>query len=315
MEQRTLEIEITYYRKKYELKQEDICSGICSVAKLSRLEQGHREIDSLIGESLLGRIGKEITLFEVLLNEEDYDLWKKRKAIQKCVENNEPEIAEKYIREYRKVMPMEDAVHEQFCMYEEALMMLQRGDTIDILCQTLENSIRLTIPEFKSETEKIRLYNQTEIEMILLLFRYDTSFDEIREKELLRILTHVKKYFSQRKKEEIGIKIFFELIEYASYVQNYKKVVDYAEEAINLIRKGKRFRFLSQLFLIKAKAMKNCYFDKEEWESYRKECIEACKIAYYLFEFEENKAGQDETALFCEEELGCQITEQEISYD
>lgn len=99
MEQRTLEIEITYYRKKYELKQEDICSGICSVAKLSRLEQGYREIDSLIGESLLGRIGKEITLFELFLNEEDYDLWKKRDVIQKCVENGELQNAEKYIRE------------------------------------------------------------------------------------------------------------------------------------------------------------------------------------------------------------------------
>lgn len=315
MEQRTLEIEITYYRKKYELKQEDICSGICSVAKLSRLEQGYREIDSLIGESLLGRIGKEITLFELLLNEEDYDLWKKRDVIQKCVENGELQNAEKYIREYRKVMPTEDAVHEQFCMYEEALMMLQRGAAADILCRALEDSIKLTIPGFKSENEKIRLYNQIEIEMILLLFRYDTSSNDIMEKELLKILTHVNKYFSQRKREEIGIQIFFELIGHANYAGNYEKVIDYAEKAINLIREGKRFRFLSQLFLIKAKAIRKCYFDKEEWQSYREVCIEACKISYYLFEFEENKAGQDEAALFCEEELGCHITEPEISYD
>ena len=243
MEQRTLEIELTYYRKKYQLNQEDICSGICSVAKLSRLEQGYREIDSLIGESLLGRIGKEITLFELLLNEEDYDLWKKRKAIQNYVENKNLENAEKCIREYRRVMPAGEAVHEQFCMYEEVLIMLQRQKSVEILCQKLEESIKLTIPEFKSANEKVRLYNQIEIEMILLLFRYDTFSNDIMEKELLKILTHVKKYFSQRKKEEIGIKILFELIEHANYKKYYKKVVDYAEEAINLIREGKRFRF------------------------------------------------------------------------
>ena len=74
MEQKTMGVVLNYYRKKYKLRQEDVCSGICSIATFSRLEQGYREIDSLMGELLLGRIGKEVTLFETLLNEEDYIL-------------------------------------------------------------------------------------------------------------------------------------------------------------------------------------------------------------------------------------------------
>lgn len=315
MDQRTLEIEITYYRRKYELNQEDICNGICSLSKLSRLEKGYREMDSLVGESLLGRIGKEITVFEILLNEEDYDLWKRREKIRTYVESNEFEKAEKCIEEYRKIIPPDETVHEQFCMYEEAIMMLRREEPADLLCQTLENGIKLTIPDFGKDKDKIRLYNQTEIEMILLLFHYDLRSADFLEKELLKILAHVKKYFSIRKKEEIGIKIYFELMEHSQAAGNNEKVLEYIEEAINLIREGRGFRFLSQLFFMKAKVIRNLYSHKTEWDSYKEECMEACKIAYYLFEFEEDRTGQSETAGFYEEEFGCQITEPEISSD
>lgn len=55
---------------------------------LSRLEQGSREVDSLLGQTLLGRIGKEVTLFETILSEQDYELWKMREQIEKFVENH-----------------------------------------------------------------------------------------------------------------------------------------------------------------------------------------------------------------------------------
>ena len=83
MEQKTMEVVLKYYREKYHLRQEDICRGICSVTTLSRLEQGSREVDSLLGQTLLGRIGKEVTLFE-----QDYELWKMREQIEKFVENH-----------------------------------------------------------------------------------------------------------------------------------------------------------------------------------------------------------------------------------
>ena len=60
-----------------------------SIATLSRLEQGYREVDSLLGQALLGRIGKEITLFETILNEEDYNLWKIRHEIEICLEKKQ----------------------------------------------------------------------------------------------------------------------------------------------------------------------------------------------------------------------------------
>lgn len=87
-----MEVVLKYYREKYHLRQEDICRGICSVTTLSRLEQGSREVDSLLGQTLLGRIGKEVTLFETILSEQDYELWKMREQIEKSVENNQVKL-------------------------------------------------------------------------------------------------------------------------------------------------------------------------------------------------------------------------------
>ena len=71
-----------FYREKYSLKQSDVCAGICSVASLSKIENGSKEADSLTLETLLGRIGKEALQFEMILNDYDYSLWELRRKIE-----------------------------------------------------------------------------------------------------------------------------------------------------------------------------------------------------------------------------------------
>ena len=70
---------LRFYREKYNFKQSDVCNGICSISTLSRIENGNKAADSLILECLLGRIGKEVLQFEMILNDYDYSLWMVRK--------------------------------------------------------------------------------------------------------------------------------------------------------------------------------------------------------------------------------------------
>ena len=65
---------LRFYREKYNLNQNDVCAGICSVSTLSKIENGSKEADSLILETLLERIGKEVLQFEMILNDYDYSL-------------------------------------------------------------------------------------------------------------------------------------------------------------------------------------------------------------------------------------------------
>ena len=84
MEINTLGAVLKYYREKYEIVQDDLCDGICIPAELSKTESGEKVIDSLVAERLLGRIGKTVLQFELLLNDEDYGLWKLREEIKKA---------------------------------------------------------------------------------------------------------------------------------------------------------------------------------------------------------------------------------------
>lgn len=298
MEQRTMEIVLKYYRKKYNLSQEEICEGICSVTTLSRLEQGNREIDSLLGQTLLGRIGKEVTLFETMLNETDFGLWKIRTEIEKYVEKNQFEAAKQKIKEYRQVMPQEERIHEQFCLYQEALLMIAEKKPILQLCKILEDGIKITISDFGEEIDKKRLYSPIEIEMIFLLLHYDTSKENIAEQELLKILEYVEKYYSDRKKEKIGTKIFLELIRHQNQNDNYEKIMLYTEEAIDFISRGTGFHHLADFYFLRAKTREKMASEEKETDEWRGQAIEESKLAYELYEIEDNEEQAEEAARF-----------------
>ena len=97
-----------YYREKKGLSQEQVCEGICTRMTISRIETGAREVDSLMSESLLERIGKSANRFEFVLNEEDYHLYILREAIKKAVDEQKPEEAKLNLEEYKKQMEEEE---------------------------------------------------------------------------------------------------------------------------------------------------------------------------------------------------------------
>ena len=298
MEQRTMEIVLKYFRKKYNLSQEEICEGICSVTTLSRLEQGNREIDSLLGQTLLGRIGKEVTLFETMLNEADFGLWKIRTEIEDYVEKNQFKSAKQKIRKYREVMPQEERIHEQFCLYQEALLIIAEKKPLEQLCKTLEKGIKITISDFGEEIDKKRLYSPIEIEMIFLLIHYDDSKENIAEQELLKILDYVEKYYSDRKKEKMGTKIFLELIRHQKRKNDYEKIMLYTEEAIDFISRGTGFHHLADLYFLRAKTREKMASEEKEINEWIGQAIEEAKLAYHLYEIEDNEKQAEEAAKF-----------------
>lgn len=300
MEQRTMEIVLKYFRKKYNLSQEEICEGICSVTTLSRLEQGNREIDSLLGQTLLGRIGKEVTLFETMLNEADFELWKIRTEIEDYVEKNQFKSAKQKIRKYREVMPQEERIHEQFCLYQEALLIIAEKEPLEQLCKTLEKGIKITISDFGEEIDKKRLYSPIEIEMIFLLIHYDDSKENIAEQELLKILDYVEKYYSDRKKEKMGTKIFLELIRHQKRRNDYEKILVYTEEAIDFISRGTGFHHLADLYFLRAKTREKMFCEEKENQEWIRQSIEECELAYHLYEIEDNEKQAEEAAKFYE---------------
>lgn len=308
MEINTVGSFLTYFREKYKLKKGGICSGICTTTVLAQVENGEKVVDSLEAEELLGRIGQSVLQFELILNDEDYELWCLRNQI--IHEENEKHYDEelRLLKEYEKKMP-KSSFHKQFCLFHKAKCALENNGSIEMALNFLYEALKQTKPEIDSGKETKSLYNSTEIEIILLLFHYKYPKWESKDKEheLLDLLSHVNRVYSKRKKEMVGIEILLELIEVEQQFEDYRRVIKYTDEAIQQIIDCRSLEYMGELRFIKAKAIKELYYNREEWAVQEENCRKECRMAYYVFGFLGQDEEKEEVQVFCEEEMGWQI--------
>ena len=292
---------LKFYRKKYRFKQSHVCRGICSMSTLSRIEKGNREVDSLTLEALLGRVGKEVLQFEMILNDYDYYLWTLRRQIRKGLKLGKREEVIRLLEEYRENMPEDDDMHIQFliCCNLQACDSMGKDEKIREALKALQ----CTCPEF-SETS---LYNETEIELILFLAHERYTGWEDMEKRLHNIRKLVYKIYSGRRRERICTRILMELIDLNWDRKQYLKVIDYAEEAIEFISQSRSMEYIAELHFIKAKAIAE-YYSGQKWNTEVVLCRNECLMAYYTFDIMNNDEGKSRVEEFCEEKLKWQIT-------
>lgn len=314
MEQKTMGICLSYYREKYRLTQEEICSGICSVVTLSRLEQRIRTVDSLTGEALLGRIGQEVNMFEIMLNEEDLKLWKIREEIEHLTESAKYEEGIARLAYYRKIMPQDDRLHEQFCLYYETRIAIEEGKNREAVSPILLEAIRLTRPGYgeKECADNTLLYSPMEVHLIRYYMQYGEFEHEKQEKELLKLIEFMERFYSQRRREEAEVPILMQILDCGELMNNPEKAMLYLERAISIISQGKGYRWLGELHFRKAEIIEQINQGKAEWEWKKKECAEECRMAYAVFLLEKREEELEKVRRFYGEKLKCPITELEM---
>lgn len=291
---------LRFYREKYSLKQSDVCAGICSVASLSKIENGSKEADSLTLETLLGRIGKEALQFEMILNDYDYSLWELRRKIETEMQHDRKENARQLLQEYEEKMPQDDNVHSQFVLYHRIL--LEDDNQTEDRCAMANQALRYTCPDI----EKAVLYHEMEIELIILLVKKRYAEFEEGKEWLAAILKVVQNIYTGRKKERISAKLLMELTMLEWNDKNYRGAIKCADKAIDVISHSRSIEYIGELHLIKAKALEKFYHGKD-WDKEEDNCKNECLMSYYTFDIMKNENGKQEVQKFCEEKLQWQI--------
>lgn len=291
---------LRFYREKYNLNQNDVCAGICSVSTLSKIENGSKEADSLILETLLERIGKEALQFEMILNDYDYSLWELRRQIETEMEHDKKDIARQLLQEYEEKMPQDDNVHSQFVLYHRIL--LEDDKQTEDRCAMANQALRYTCPDI----EKAVLYHEMEIELIILLVKKRYAEFEEGKEWLAAILKVVQNIYTGRKKERISAKLLMELTMLEWNDKNYRGAIKCADKAIDVISHSRSIEYIGELHLIKAKALEKFYHGKD-WDKEEDNCKNECLMSYYTFDIMKNENGKQEVQKFCEEKLQWQI--------
>ena len=281
MKLNTIGIVLSYYREKYGLSMAQVCEGICSPATMFRIEEGFREVDSLVSGTLLSRIGKQVLEFELLLNEEDYNLFRLRKEIDRSIAERNMDAADKLLQKYQSVMPKKQVIHEQYYLWGKAELLQKRGASKEEIKAVLNEAILLTKPFFGKRKNTSDLYSEMEIKLFLGLIRFSEDISW-KEAELKRMLLFTRKYDSKKIKEQAEMSILKELASIQEEKGDAQKELEYIEQALTLVKESRTMRGLAELHFKKAGLLKELMQrNKDMQQKYQKQCQVELTMAYY----------------------------------
>lgn len=281
MKLNTIGIVLSYYREKYGLSMAQVCEGICSPATMFRIEEGFREVDSLVSGTLLSRIGKQVLEFELLLNEEDYNLFRLRKEIDRSIAERNMDAADKLLQKYQSVMPKKQVIHEQYYLWGKAELLQKRGASKEEIKAVLNEAILLTKPFFGKRKNTSDLYSEMEIKLFLGLIQFSEDISW-KEAELKRMLLFTRKYDSKKIKEQAEMSILKELASIQEEKGDAQKELEYIEQALTLVKEGRTMRGLAELHFKKAGLLKELMQrNKDMQQKYQKQCQVELTMAYY----------------------------------
>ena len=306
MIQNTLGIVLAYYREKNHFSLEQLCTGICSSSTLSRIEMGELETDSLVNEALLGRFGKEVTIFEIMLDEDDYKLWKMRKKIEREINEKHFEVAQNLLAEYQELTSNAYPVHRQYALLQKVKVMIGEKQKAAEIREILREAISISKPDFYVEKEKIQLYNPLEIKIILILIHYQDVEGDVSflEKKLVELVSYVARVYSGKSRSKTIMTIYMELMDLMEKSKMYQKILQYADEALSYIVQDTDMVTIGEIHFLKGRAILNLYGNSKEWEKIAKEEF---MMAYCVFDIMLKKDKCEEVSLFCKEKMNWQI--------
>jgi transcriptional regulator with XRE-family HTH domain len=225
-------------RKHYNISQEMLSSGLCSDATLSRIELGERIPDKFLLDALLQRLGKSPDKLETILSERDYYLYVKRQAIEKAIFEHDFSLAESELKTYEEQKECEEKLHQQYVYKIKSILIEELDSDTNESIQCLLNAIRLTLPEFHTDTIFQYLLSIEEIYLLLMLAQ---AYSKIElNQEAFHILHNLinyldDKYSDEEEKVKVYPKAVYLLSKLLLIQDKYQELVELCLKTIDLI--------------------------------------------------------------------------------
>lgn len=289
---------IQYFRESYGISQSRLCKGICSTATLSRIESGERDVDVIILETLLERLGKIPYQFELILTDFDYEIYQIRQDINRLIETNNIDGAYELIRKYEELASDKGSPHKQFIMICHArLNELQEGNpekTIEMLME----AITFTVPDFRSDDEMRHYFlsaSEFNILIDILQKMISTGMTDEANKIWDRIINYLNRYHQMERSNSIYPKVAAIGAKFLMDQGNLERALDICNTGLDKNKGSRKMNYLAELNLYKAQIIERQTKRAESWEFFDKEeCVSLYLRAYHIFSFfeDDTMAGQ-----------------------
>lgn len=271
-------------REEEKLGLEQLSKGLCSVATLSRIESGEREMDLLLACRIFQRLGYKLNKYELYATEEELQQWEQRRQMEKLADRKETESLAYAIREYRDKWGAnveKNPLQRQFLGYIQGLLKMQEG-CFQEAKKCLESAALQIAPDWEAEIKEAAL-GEMELRILKCLgdvyecLNHKEKSEDIWEKlfenigrEKKRIKTYLKLY------TEIFCKYANKMIKTMGVKRTLKRV----EICLEIMREEKKSCYWPELLHIQSKCLESLFReDGKEKET----MLKSWQKTYYIY--------------------------------
>lgn len=258
---------IAYLREQQGISREILCRGLCTRDQLRRIETKGQEAEKLLVDALMQRLGKTMEQFDLMLEDEEYDLLLCRVRIQQKLrqaarETDALQRVAQEIEEYEKKAGTGTKLQQQFLCLQKAELLRRQGAVWEQQWNMVCQGLRLTMPkqlwrtESEQPIERLRLQEvrcgYLSMLELLLLERYAILLETVpqdragglqhnrRQEEALCWYEYLQEYASQERQEKTDARVHLSFVSYrmAGYYAKKRSAfaLELLEKALELLR-------------------------------------------------------------------------------
>lgn len=287
MENNKIGSAIQYFRESYQISQSRLAKGLCSVATLSRIEAGERDVDSLLLETLLERLGKTANQFEIILTDNDYILYQNREDIKNRIRDNNYIEACDLLDEYEKNAADKGSVHMQFIGTCKALLNEMSGGAVETTIKLLMEAISYTVPDFKENKINDYYLSNSELDIIINVVQrmITTGMTERAKEILLQVVEYLDVHNSVEESTRLYPRTAVLAGSFFMQERDFIRALEMCNKGLERNKGSRKMDHIGELYLIKARSTEGLLKLNNEWSPLHEGCIKLYLQAYYLLDF------------------------------
>lgn len=290
-------------RKRYNLKAEQVYSGLVSQTVYHRLENGVREIKPHILEVILSRLGIKCRNVDMIISKEDFEIYYVGVEYREYMEKGNYTAAGGIQKEFVEKYASKDTVLRQKGYVMEGELAYIRDRDLHKALTCYKQALNCTVSLKMQEGERVQLFSKEELKLFIKIAELymEIGDNETAEQYLWKVNRDMNLLPKKIDKANEEGKIYCYLARFLFDRKEYKKVLDYTEKGIALLSAMRGFAVQGDLFLYHTYALEEVYQNSVEWKEKKIEAFHNLRTAYYVYEFLEEKQRCDEIRRHMEE--------------
>ena len=289
-------------REEAKIGLEQLSRGLCSVATLSRIEAGEREMELLLAWRIFQRLGYKIDKYELYATEEELQQWEQRSQMEELVCREDTERLACAIQTYRQQWGKrveENPLQRQFLAYMQGLLDMQKGDFQEAK-ELLEAAAEEIVPSLE-ETVGNAALGEMELEILNALSDIYEHMGEVEKSEKLREML-LENIGREKKRVKSYLKLYTELFcKHARNMMETKgsvRTLNAAETCLQILQEEKKTCCLPELLHIQAKCLEDLFQKKGE---VKEGMLKSWQKAYYIYRLYEKQEEAEKIRKYLEE--------------